>query len=423
MAAEHGPCPGAQGIRVGPIYMSLDCSGPNISPRQLKPANSPPVSLIFFQSRQVGRLRFLVARLLLSMESRYGLCECYSGFRCPLYRRAHCILRILTQIRLGRALTIPGVIRKRKGARQTHPNLRTDLDCPHFDYCSGCSLQNIDVGPQILARARDFFSNHGVPDLATDVGQVHAWRLRARVAVRHHPDMGLCMGLFEAGTHRVQPIPQCRIQHPRINGAAELARLAAVEVGITPYDEASGTGDLRYIQLTGAGDQSSSFPSAQMDAKASVQVVLVWNSSMDDTNALVRLTEFASELWRRGGPGSCRKLRKSQLEKNKNKRDASQSESHPLLLSVTANFQTSRGNAILGSQWKHLFGPQAMWQAFGQALVCLSPGAFVQSNFGAMESCLADIVQLVPANASIADLHAGVGTIGASSAPKSILAL
>jgi hypothetical protein len=158
----------------------------------------------------VGRLRFVVARLLLSMESRCGVCECDSGFRCPPYRQGHCILRTLTQIRFGRASTIPGEIRKSKGARETPPNLQTDLDCPHFDYCSGCSLQNIDVGPQILARARDFFANHGVPDFAMEVGQVHAWRLRARVAVRHHPQMGLCMGLFEAGTHTVQPIPQCR---------------------------------------------------------------------------------------------------------------------------------------------------------------------------------------------------------------------
>lgn len=58
-------------------------------------------------------------------------------------------------------------------------------------------------------------------------------------------------------------------------------------------------------------------------------------------------------------------------------------------------------------------------KAFAGGAVCLAPSAFVQANFGAMNVCLAEILQVIPPGSSIADLHAGVGTIGAIQAPSS----
>lgn len=100
--------------------------------------------------------------------------------------------------------------REDKEARKPKQALRTDLGCPHFNSCSGCALQSIDHGPLILSRARAFFVNFGISDVPFHVGQAFGWRLRARVAVRHDAENGLCVGLFEAGTHNVQPISQCR---------------------------------------------------------------------------------------------------------------------------------------------------------------------------------------------------------------------
>lgn len=51
-------------------------------------------------------------------------------------------------------------------------------------------------------------------------------------------------------------------------------------------------------------------------------------------------------------------------------------------------------------------------KAFAGVAVCLAPGAFAQANFAAMDTCLAEIVRIIPRGSSIADLHAGVGTIG-----------
>lgn len=51
-------------------------------------------------------------------------------------------------------------------------------------------------------------------------------------------------------------------------------RKTAVGLGIVPYNDQLGTGELRYVQLTAAGDQAAAFPHAELDAQACVQVIL-----------------------------------------------------------------------------------------------------------------------------------------------------
>ena len=63
-----------------------------------------------------------------------------------------------------------------------------------------------------------------------------------------------------------------RVQHPRINAALQLVREAIQHLGICPYDEANGVGELRYLQLTAAGSEATGWK-AQQDPDASVQVL------------------------------------------------------------------------------------------------------------------------------------------------------
>ncbi len=85
---------------------------------------------------------------------------------------------------------------------------------------------------------------------------------------------------------------------------------------------------------------------------------------------------------------------------------------HPLIHSIWANFQPAKTNTIVGPDWQHLHGPEDLWQTFGGALINVPPGSFVQANFGAMDAALAEVARSLPPAAAVADLHAGVGTIG-----------
>ena len=68
-----------------------------------------------------------------------------------------------------------------------------------------------------------------------------------------------------------------------------------------------------------------------------MQVVLVWNAAPGDAAAAVGLRELAAQLWRSWGPHSAA----------------------PLLHSVWANLQPSRGNAILSHDWLLLHADEA----------------------------------------------------------------
>ena len=62
----------------------------------------------------------------------------------------------------------------------------------------------------------------------------------------------------------------CRVQHPRINEAADAVRAAVAELRVPPYVESTGAGALRYLQLTAVGSDPER-PTAQRDPRALVQ--------------------------------------------------------------------------------------------------------------------------------------------------------
>lgn len=62
-----------------------------------------------------------------------------------------------------------------------------------------------------------------------------------------------------------------RVHHPRLNEAVDAVRRSVQRLGIRPYSERTGRGELRYLQLTAVGSQRAA-PAAQRDSQAAVQV-------------------------------------------------------------------------------------------------------------------------------------------------------
>ena len=93
--------------------------------------------------------------------------------------------------------------------RQTRRQLENDLDCQHFQHCSGCHLETDPVNPPLLKQARRFFAAKGLQALPVTFGPVHEWRLRARLVVRGVPSKPI-IGLYATGTHTAVNIPHCR---------------------------------------------------------------------------------------------------------------------------------------------------------------------------------------------------------------------
>lgn len=261
-----------------------------------------------------------------------------------------------------------------------------DLKCRHFGTCSGCSQKGVFQDTPIVRKAIAFFKAEGIP-FNTSIGKTFGWRTHAKLAVQPLSRWGgLRIGLYRAGSHDVEPIPDCRVHHPRINEAVEELRTVASDVGVKAYQAPanglSSQGELRYLQLSVERESNK------------VQLVLVWNadSYKEAGGALPRLVKQL-----RGRPD--------------------------LWHSVSVNFQTADTNVIFNyapKSWKLLWGPPTVRERIGRAHFFFRPQVFRQANLDHFESgIIPAVVNAVPEGATVAELYAGLGVLGLNLVHKS----
>jgi tRNA/tmRNA/rRNA uracil-C5-methylase (TrmA/RlmC/RlmD family) len=208
-----------------------------------------------------------------------------------------------------------------------------------------------------------------VAEVAEISGNPWGFRHRARLAIREGPHSPI-IGMFERGTHRVVPIPNCRVHHPLINGVAEAVRCALLETRVSAYSEQAHQGLARYLQVVVERRSQTA------------QVVLVANSTTAEP-----LRDCLDAIRERLGPQ---------------------------LHSLWFNTNTSHANNILGDRSQNWCGPASVVENFGGAPVHYPPGAFGQNNLDLAQRIVEHIAARVPAGARVAEFYAGVGAIGLS---------
>jgi 23S rRNA (uracil1939-C5)-methyltransferase len=242
--------------------------------------------------------------------------------------------------------------------------------CPHRPPCDGCPR----FGAQGIARAardtlREVARAHGLPSIVERSGALFGFRYRARLAIRGRVGAPK-IGLFEADSHHVVHIPNCRVHHPLINEVAGVVRSALAQTRVTCYSDRAHLGLARYLQVV-------------IERRSgTAQVVLVVNATT------------AEPLQ------DCMDLIRARLGTR--------------LHSLWLNFNTEANNVILGSQFHHHCGPAAVAEQFGGAAVYYPPGAFGQSNLEIADLIMDHIRQRITPGARVADFYAGVGAIGLS---------
>lgn len=277
-----------------------------------------------------------------------------------------------------------------------------ELNCPHFRDCSGCTLSSKLFDVPTAHRAKRFFRQLGYDGdfLMHEPPSIHCWRHRARLAVRRSPTSGQSLvGLFRRNSHECVDIPKCVVHHPSLNAAADIVRTKIAECSIEPYDEETGLGQLRYVQLqvVHVSPEESSSGGEATEAQCMVQLVLVWNSS-GLKNAGKELRAFAEAIWKSSAPKGL-------------KTKGSSMSALPCFHSIFANFQPDRTNTIMGENSTLLYGEPQCWTTIAGAHICFGHDAFMQVNPAAMDIALQRMRRWVPVGARVADLHAGVGTI------------
>jgi tRNA/tmRNA/rRNA uracil-C5-methylase (TrmA/RlmC/RlmD family) len=126
----------------------------------------------------------------------------------------------------------------------------------------------------------------------------------AKLAVAPSTGGGVEIGLYQSGSHDVLAIPKCRVHHPSINDAVEVLQREMLDLGVTGYDEFTGIGHVRYVQMMVERHSSR------------VQLTLVWNA----------------DTFRMASPTAQLLVKKLKL--------------YPMFHSIWLNFRTGTGNVI-----------------------------------------------------------------------------
>jgi len=242
--------------------------------------------------------------------------------------------------------------------------------CPHRPPCPGCPrFGEPDISTAARSTLEALAHRHGLADVPVVSGATSAFRLRARLAIRGQQGAPK-IGMFQLGSHRVVPIPNCSVQHPLINRVVAVVRRALVDADVAPYSEAAHAGVARYLQVV--VERSSQ----------RAQVVLVANSATVEPLA------------------SCLDLVRERLG----------DELHSLWFSS----HCERSNTILGPEFVNWCGPASVIEHFGGAAIHYPPGAFGQNNLDVAERIVEHVRAAVPEDACVAEFYAGVGAIGLS---------
>ena len=213
--------------------------------------------------------------------------------------------------------------------------------CPHRPPCPGCPrFGEPDISTAARSTLEALAHRHGLADVPVVSGATSAFRLRARLAIRGRQGAPK-IGMFQLGSHRVVPIPNCSVQHPLINRVVAVVRRALVDADVAPYSEAAHAGLARYLQVV--VERSSQ----------RAQVVLVANSATVEPLA------------------SCLDLVRERLGDE--------------LHSLWFNSHCERSNTILGPEFVNWCGPASVIEHFGGAAIHYPPGAFGQNNLDVAE--------------------------------------
>lgn len=247
---------------------------------------------------------------------------------------------------------------------RAHPS-RRKAPCPNHasreGHCTGCPLMELTEGAQREAKRLMLKDRFGLEVERIEPVQASLGYRYSSKRVAFGRRGFVYLGSYAHGSHLPAVMRGCLVDHPQLVRAFELVENAVCELGILPYDERSGQGDLRYVWAKTNGDE----------------VIVTLISAQQES----RVGELVPLL---------------------------QGELRGILHSV----QPSRGNAMRGSTSETLFGhSEVSIELLGRRVEVGALG-FVQPNPAVAQQAYQSLIALdegVSGRALAFDLYAGTG--------------
>ena len=280
--------------------------------------------------------------------------------------------------------------------------LTAAIDCPHFEKCPGCVINDQVSNVDIIKSAKVFFSSTAVRKRRLDVppdqsvveesddgfyqvivpSPVKGWRTQAKLAVAPKTSSwakdGCSFGLFRRGTHSVLSIPDCKVHDPAINKAVHALVIATEKVGTAAFEPDSSQGGLRYVQ----------FQVERTTGKICLTLVWYAETLKETQPSLSRLVKEIQKL------------------------------EPDLWHSMWVHCNDGTGNNIFSrnpNRWHRLVGPEFLREPLpigDKGWLYFSPLTFRQANMGGFDILAQDVARKVPAKSRVCELYAGIGVLG-----------
>lgn len=125
--------------------------------------------------------------------------------------------------------------------------------CSHFGKCGGCSMLDVPIADQLAQKARaatELLAAHlGDVEVETSLPPRPPRHDRTAILYPVQPRRrGVTLGIYRRGSHQVEPIRDCRIQHKALTRFGLLAGEVLRHHEIPAYDEQTGEGVVRAIR-------------------------------------------------------------------------------------------------------------------------------------------------------------------------------
>lgn len=287
---------------------------------------------------------------------------------------------------------------------------RTVPACIGYGRCGGCVLQHMAYPAQlgfkrglVVDELRAAGLLHGAPDdvCSACAGSTSELGYRTRVKLVAAPGgpAGILLGAYLPRTHEVLDMAGCRVNAPRLTAIARTLTRSAGALGIRPYVERTGTGQLRYVLLrevhSGAAQVSLvvAEPLAQDVLRALVDALTAAHPSVQSMTLHVNAAR-TNVLLTAPDDASAKRAPKEDGDED------------------------GDGDASLGAAGadRVLFGPDALWEDLGAVRVRVSARSFLQVNreiavriYQTVADTLAGEIR---AGERILDLYCGVAGLG-----------
>lgn len=263
----------------------------------------------------------------------------------------------------------------------TPSKTRTEIDCPVYEKCGGCSLRHIKYEDELKIKQNWVYENmkriggielNNLPIIASE--EVDFYRNKAQYPVANE-NGELFAGFYASRSHRIINCQNCKLQPEFFSDITATVLDFAKKYNLSIYNEVTGQGVLRHIYIR-YGKESGE-----------VMVCLV-----------------------------CTKNKIHQIDKLVQKLIAL-----PInIVSIVLNVNSENTNVILGNKTQVLYGKDGITDIMCGVKVDISSQAFYQVNKKAAEDLYNKAFEMAEfkGDENVVELYCGAGTISLAMASK-----